>query len=161
VDGGSATQIWTLPANHHHIDIWGADGVPTVLTGEEPARYRSLFPPQNGYRVVVITMAPESDQGKDIDRQEVARRWDEKYPGLHANMFMAMDPEMPGMHWTKTVDIGFVLEGEIELELDEATTLLRAGECFVQNGTRHSWHNRTDAPCKMLLILVGAEQAAL
>jgi len=28
----------------------------------------------------------------------------------------------------------------------------------VQNGTRHAWRNRSDAPCSMAIVLIGAGQ---
>ena len=52
------------------------------------------------------------------------------------------------MHTTDTVDFDVVVSGEIWLELDDgAEVKLEAGDCVVQNGTRHSWHNRSSEPC--------------
>ena len=42
-------------------------------------------------------------------------------------------------HHTDTVDVGFLLEGSIELILDDGDHLLRAGDSFVLNGNDHSW----------------------
>jgi mannose-6-phosphate isomerase-like protein (cupin superfamily) len=37
-----------------------------------------------------------------------------------------------------------VLSGEVYLELDDgADVLLKPGDCVIQNGTRHAWHNRS------------------
>ena len=48
------------------------------------------------------------------------------------------------MHTTQTVDLDLVLEGEIWLELDDGEeVLLGPGDCVIQNGTRHAWHNRS------------------
>jgi quercetin dioxygenase-like cupin family protein len=42
------------------------------------------------------------------------------------------------MHTTDTVDMEFVISGEIVLELDDGVeTTLRAGDVNIQNGTRH------------------------
>jgi hypothetical protein len=47
------------------------------------------------------------------------------------------------MHRTDTIDYGVLLAGELWLELDDGRQqLLKAGDSFVQNGTRHAWHNR-------------------
>jgi quercetin dioxygenase-like cupin family protein len=68
-----------------------------------------------------------------------------------------MEPETPGMHTTDTVDIDIVLSGEVWLELDDgAEVKLEAGDCVIQNGTRHAWHNRTDSPVQMFAALIGA-----
>jgi quercetin dioxygenase-like cupin family protein len=73
-------------------------------------------------------------------------------------MFDTNERDNPGMHTTATVDFDMVLSGEVWLELDGgAERMLRAGDCVIQNGTRHAWHNRSDAPCVMLVVLLGAE----
>lgn len=46
----------------------------------------------------------------------------------------------PLMHRTHSLDIGIILEGEVEMELEDGgTTLLRRGDVFVQRGTMHAW----------------------
>ncbi|MFW0796731.1 cupin domain-containing protein [Gordonia sp. CPCC 205515] len=59
-------------------------------------------------------------------------------------------------HKTDSIDFAVVLEGEIWLLLDDGETLLRAGDVIVQRGTAHSWSNRTDRPCRMAFLLLGA-----
>jgi quercetin dioxygenase-like cupin family protein len=64
------------------------------------------------------------------------------------------------MHTTATIDYGVVLSGEATLELDDgATTVLRPGDCYIQNGARHRWSNRGDVPAVLAVALVGAEHA--
>lgn len=61
------------------------------------------------------------------------------------------------MHRTITQDYGIVLEGEIELELDDGQCKkLKAGDVVIQRGTIHAWHNRTDKVCRIAFILVDA-----
>ncbi|TQE29220.1 cupin domain-containing protein [Streptomyces ipomoeae] len=67
-----------------------------------------------------------------------------------------MELDNPGMHTTPTVDYGIVLSGEATLELDDgATTRLSAGDIVIQNGTRHAWRNRGEAPVTLAFVLVG------
>jgi hypothetical protein len=67
------------------------------------------------------------------------------------------DPDQPGMHSTRTVDVGLVLDGSVHLELDSgATTELHAGDWYVQNGARHAWRNRSERACRLAIFLVGA-----
>lgn len=67
--------------------------------------------------------------------------------------------ENPGMHTTDTIDYGIVLSGEIDMELDEGREVhFRAGDCLVQNGTRHRWQNRSEEPCIIAFIMVGAKR---
>jgi len=64
-----------------------------------------------------------------------------------------------GMHVTDTVDMYFVLSGEVWLELDEGNErLVRAGDTLVQNGTVHAWHNRANEPCRMVSFMAGANR---
>ena len=62
------------------------------------------------------------------------------------------------MHRTHSVDYGIVLEGEIDMEVDDGETVhLKQGDVVVQRGTIHAWINRSDAPCKMAWILIHAD----
>jgi hypothetical protein len=38
---------------------------------------------------------------------------------------------------------------------DVAEVRLGPGDCVVQNGTRHRWHNRTSRPCVIAVALLG------
>ena len=72
--------------------------------------------------------------------------------------------EFPGysetqMHTTDTVDYATILSGEIWLILDDGVEeRLTPGDCIVQNGTRHAWHNRSSEPCVMAGVTVGAKR---
>lgn len=63
------------------------------------------------------------------------------------------------MHRTLSLDYGVVVSGEIVLELDggEEKTV-RTGEFIVQGGVNHKWTNRTDEPCRIAFVMVGAEK---
>jgi quercetin dioxygenase-like cupin family protein len=61
------------------------------------------------------------------------------------------------MHRTSSVDYGIVLQGEIDLELDDgAVTSVRAGEIVVQRGTIHAWVNNTSDWCRIAFVLIDA-----
>jgi quercetin dioxygenase-like cupin family protein len=79
----------------------------------------------------------------------------QKLPG----MMEVLEMDHPGMHTTDTVDFDVVISGEVYLELDDgAEVLLTAGDCVIQNGTRHAWHNRSSEKCVVAVTLVGAER---
>ena len=66
------------------------------------------------------------------------------------------------MHRTQTLDFGVVLEGSIQLELDDgATTSAGPGDVVVQRGTIHAWENVTDAPCRIAFVLIAATPLAI
>jgi mannose-6-phosphate isomerase-like protein (cupin superfamily) len=145
-----------LPGATFHR-LWASDAMvqlPTDGTAPDAPRY---FPPAGGFRFGVFTLGPDTvtaSEGIDFGAAlaEVAR----KLPGLADSM----EPAAPGMHTTDTIDYDFVLSGEVWLELDNGAQVhLRAGDCVVQNGTRHAWRNKSAAPCVLAFALVGARRA--
>ncbi|KAJ7080070.1 hypothetical protein C8R43DRAFT_1052986 [Mycena crocata] len=66
------------------------------------------------------------------------------------------------MHRTLSLDYAVVLSGEIVLSLDggEEKTI-KTGEVMVQRGANHAWHNRTQEPCRILVVMVGTEKIVL
>jgi quercetin dioxygenase-like cupin family protein len=61
------------------------------------------------------------------------------------------------MHRTETLDYVIVLDGEIEMALDESTVTLKAGDVLIQRGTNHSWVNRSTEPARVAFILIDAK----
>ena len=62
------------------------------------------------------------------------------------------------MHRTRSVDYAIVLEGEIDMLLDDAEVHLRAGDVLVQQGTNHAWVNRGAATCRIAFVLIDAKE---
>jgi quercetin dioxygenase-like cupin family protein len=62
----------------------------------------------------------------------------------------------PRNHRTDSIDYIVVLSGEIDMELDDSTVHLRAGDVMVQRGTIHNWVNRGTEPCVLAVILIAA-----
>jgi quercetin dioxygenase-like cupin family protein len=63
----------------------------------------------------------------------------------------------PHMHRTETIDYVIVLKGEIEMDMDESTVTLKAGDIMIQRGTNHAWANRSAAPARVAFVLIDAE----
>jgi len=63
----------------------------------------------------------------------------------------------PRNHRTDSIDFIVVLSGEIDMELDDTTVHLKAGDVMVQRGTIHNWINRGTAACVLAVILVAAK----
>lgn len=80
-------------------------------------------------------------------------------PGGTSFRLVRIEPEGGmAMHATETIDYLVVLSGEVALEPDGgATVFLRAGDCVVQLGGRHAWHNRGPGPCVLAAVIVGAQ----
>ncbi|HMG59664.1 MAG TPA: cupin domain-containing protein [Burkholderiales bacterium] len=61
------------------------------------------------------------------------------------------------MHRTETIDYVIVLSGEIDMETDDSTIKLKAGDVLVQRGTNHAWINHGTEPARVAFILVDAK----
>ncbi len=60
------------------------------------------------------------------------------------------------MHRTETIDYIAVLDGEIDMDMDDSSVTLRAGDIMVQRGTNHAWVNRSAAPARLAIVLLDA-----
>ena len=60
-------------------------------------------------------------------------------------------------HRTDSIDYITVIAGEIDMELDEGSVHLQAGDVMVQRGTIHNWVNRGPAPCVLSVVLIDAK----
>jgi quercetin dioxygenase-like cupin family protein len=76
---------------------------------------------------------------------------------------MNLPPNTPGrMHRTDTVDIIFVMDGKIDMGMDEgASVTLEKGDVMVQQGTNHSWDNVYDENCRLAIILIDGKPGTL
>jgi quercetin dioxygenase-like cupin family protein len=61
------------------------------------------------------------------------------------------------MHRTETIDYIVMLSGEIDMDMDDSTVKLRAGDIMVQRGTNHAWVNRSNAPARLAIVLLDAK----
>jgi quercetin dioxygenase-like cupin family protein len=63
----------------------------------------------------------------------------------------------PHLHRTETVDYVIVIEGEIEMDMDDSTVKLKAGDVMIQRGTNHAWANRGTKRARVAFVLIDAE----
>ena len=142
-----------LPGMEFHR-LWGADAVPQLPSNGTPPPHPLYFPPATGFRFGFFTVPPETQTPPDPHTLFAALgELQSKLPGLAE----VLEPMHPGMHTTDTVDFDVILSGEVYLELDAgAEVLLKPGDCVIQNGTRHAWHNRSSQPCLIAVTLIGA-----
>lgn len=136
--------------------LWGSDSSPKLPSDGTPPSQPRYFPPKHGFRFGFFTIPP--DATARVEQLNTSSAIDEiqlKLPG----MLEILERDHPGMHTTDTVDFDVVVSGEVVLELDDgAEVLLKAGDCVIQNGTRHAWRNRSSANCVIAVTLLGAER---
>jgi len=63
------------------------------------------------------------------------------------------------MHASDTIDVLFVLSGAIELIVEGGSTVLRAGDSVVQQGTKHSWRVVGNEPVTFAGVLISGRRA--
>jgi len=147
--------------------IWGSDTMVALPCDGSPPSQPQFFPPKSGFRFGMFTLppasgtkAPPTNTPQTGSRQSPTsaelEEMEQKLPGL----LKFLEADHPGMHTTDTVDFDVVVFGEVVLELDDgAEVLLKAGDCVIQNGTRHVWHNRSSDRCVIAFSLVGADRS--
>ena len=64
------------------------------------------------------------------------------------------------MHKTETIDYVIVMDGEVDMLLDDSEVHMVAGDVMVQRGTWHGWTNRGDKTCRIAFILVDATRSS-
>ena len=73
---------------------------------------------------------------------------------------MGIDPATQGYarhantHRTRTIDYAIVLDGEIDMLLDDTEIHVKAGDVVVQQATNHAWVNNGTKPCRIAFILI-------
>jgi hypothetical protein len=145
--------VGLIPGAEFHA-LWGSD-TPHHLPANTTSggKTQTWFPPAGGFRFGLVTLPPDAEASKlDMPIDAAFAEFRQKLPG----MLETMEPENPGMHMSDTIDFVYIVSGEIWLDLgDGAPTRVSAGECVIQNGTRHAWRNSSTAPCVMAVALIG------
>jgi len=142
--------------------IWGANELPAVGPDEREITFSPYFPEPGGIRFLLLRLPPDTAPAgaqlpESVDPAEALAEAERVFPGVLA----ALTPDEFGRHRTDTVDVNLLLDGELWLELDDGTEKrLSPGDCVVQRGANHAWHNRTTRPALMASVLIGAQRSA-
>ncbi|MFM5954550.1 MAG: cupin domain-containing protein [Novosphingobium sp.] len=145
----------------------GLQPVQRVVTGHDAAG-RAVFRSED---VTPTKMIPSGDASfllvwttetvpADNNDETDGRKRDAGLTLNHGSVIRVVDM-LPGkqspMHRTNSIDYGIVLEGEIELELDDgAKKTVRQGGIIIQRGTNHLWRNTSDKVCRIAFVLIEA-----
>jgi hypothetical protein len=132
--------------------LWKTEGIPSVPAGEEILKNKQgiNFPDSPGntsFAVNILepdTVVLEKTKKMGIDAKKIWREF------FHDEL---------GMHTTNTVDYDLIISKEIWMEVDDGVEVhLRAGDCVIQNGTRHAWRNKSKNNCVMATVMIGANR---
>ncbi|HEY4407286.1 MAG TPA: cupin domain-containing protein [Xanthobacteraceae bacterium] len=150
-DGDNPHKVVRPNRNTVSRMLWMTDRVPAALSGADRAAASvGIAPPAGGsvFRIVEfppITPEVERLAPDDMDGELAA----------HAPK-RGLPPRHPLMHRTRTVDYAIVMEGEIDMLLDDSEVHLKAGDVVIQQGTNHAWVNRGTQACRIAFVLIDA-----
>lgn len=127
--------------------LWLTDETPADITRDDDRSLREIGvpPPAGGSVFRIVDFPPE--QGAR-SRDEILREMGIN-PGGAARHH--------AMHRTRSIDYAVVLDGEIDMLLEDSQVHLRAGDVLVQQGTDHAWVNRGAVSCRIAFVLIEAK----
>jgi hypothetical protein len=133
--------------------LWVLDAIPARYSGsgDFAAVEIGIPPPPRGVVFRVVEFPPLGQ----LDAAAEKRLADASGLGQHRKPGEA--PRHPFMHRTRSVDFGIILEGEIDMLLDDSEVHLTAGNVVVQQATNHAWVNRGTKTCRIAFILIDGE----
>jgi hypothetical protein len=164
VDGTGKAVVLFDGANPHKVVrpnrgvtsrlLWVTDATPADMSGaaDRAAVTVGIHPTAGGsiFRVIDFPpTAPDIDKlGNDYMHKQIGEDAPKRgYPPRH-----------PLMHRTRTIDYAIILDGEIDMLLDDSEVHLKAGDVLIQQGTNHAWVNRGAKACRIAFVLIDAKE---
>lgn len=137
VSGRSRVLKDTEVADHYWVNLWSVTGAEPL--GADDADLNPAFPPKGaGSGAWMIVSVPPVAEMKAT---------------LAAQGTEGIDPD--GFHLTGTVDFVVILDGPVELVLDDGSVTAQPGDLVVQRNTNHAWYNHGDKPIRLLAMMMG------
>ncbi len=157
---GKAVALFDAPLQAKQRSSGGNGMTLLWVTGEFPVDLMSstdraqtqvgVPPPAGGTIFRIVDFAPATGTAAPVDHHQIL-------------LSMGIDPATQGYarhantHRTRTIDYAIVLEGEIDMLLDDSEVHVKAGDVLVQQGTNHAWVNNGSKPCRIAFILIDAK----
>ena len=133
--------------------LWVTDECPADISGpkDRAAIEIGTSPPPAGSVFRIVDYPPATPE---MEKKDATARMKELE---HEPAIRGLPPRHPFMHRTRTIDYAIIMEGEIDMLLDEDEIHLKAGDVLVQQGTNHAWVNRSGKMCRIAFVLVDAK----
>lgn len=127
------SATWSEPEAGSGGDLWILKNIPFDLTDSTD--------PLDGYTMAMLPLP---------------------FEGAYAivRMFTWNPGFVSGMHCTDTIDFVFLISGQLEMILENGSTILQVGDTVVQRGTMHDWRVVGNEPCTLVGIMIGATPRA-
>jgi mannose-6-phosphate isomerase-like protein (cupin superfamily) len=133
--------------------VWVTDETPARMDLREDRADRTMGvpPPANGSVLRVVDFPPVTPEAEALDQQALLNSM-----GANHHSHDGAKARHPYMHRTKSVDYAIVLEGEIDMLMDDSEVHLKGGDILIQQGTNHAWVNRSQDICRIAFVLIDA-----
>ena len=160
------TQISNgLPGVHRHI-TGHDDAGRAVIVSSSPGNWTSLFNDDLAFNVLYTTSEMPVSLNDDKDLKTHNELISSGKMGLvnpNGTVCRMVDfrpGSKPLMHRTQSLDYGLVLEGEVEMILDDGMTkIMKRGDVAVQRATNHGWRNTSQTEwARMFFVLQDCEK---
>jgi mannose-6-phosphate isomerase-like protein (cupin superfamily) len=140
--GNGVTNLWVT--SEFPVDVGGAGD-----RGRTPV---AVPPPPHGtvFRIVDFPPAANAAAVSPVDHHSLLAA-------------MGIDPATqgharhPNTHRTRTIDYAIVLDGEIDMLMDDADIHVKSGDVLIQQGTNHAWVNNSGKNCRIAFVLIDAQ----
>ena len=135
--GNGMTLLWST--SEFPVDVAGSADRAQTQVGVPPAANGTVFR--------IVDFAPTPPHAAPVDHHQIL-------------VSMGIDPATQGYarhantHRTRTIDYAIVLDGEIDMLLDDSEIHVKAGDVLVQQATNHAWVNNGTKPCRIAFILI-------
>jgi mannose-6-phosphate isomerase-like protein (cupin superfamily) len=137
--------------------LWVTGETPADISG--PADRAALAmgkigisPPPGGSVFRIVEFPPVGPEADKLDNNFLHHQIGGEAPSR------GLPPRHPFMHRTRTIDYAIVMDGEIDMLLDDSEIHMKAGDVLVQQGTNHAWVNRGKEPCRIAFILIDSKE---
>jgi mannose-6-phosphate isomerase-like protein (cupin superfamily) len=150
----SATPKARSPGGNAVLNLWVTSEFPADLNGsqDESEKRVGVPPPSSGTIFRIVDFPPTS--------KHAATSHEDHVKTLTA---MNIDPATrgyarhPNTHRTKSIDYAIVLDGEIDMLMDDSEVHLKTGDVLVQQATNHAWVNNSGEVCRVAFVLIDAD----
>src|SRR5262245_52467981 len=123
----SAPNVKQRQAGNASTLLWVTDESPAALSQSDRAAREIGVPPPRSGTIFRLAEFPPGVGGEVRDNETLLRDF-----GIGADVARGHAPRHPAIHRTRSLDYVVVLEGEIDLLLDDRDVRLKAGDVVVQ-----------------------------
>ena len=151
---GAAPNVKQRQAGNASTLLWVTDETPARVSGGEDRAAREIgVPPPRRGTIFRLAEFPPGVGGEVRDNETVLRDF-----GIGPDVKRGHPPRHPAIHRTRSLDYVVVLEGEIDLLLDDRDVRLTAGDVIVQQATNHARINRGTVTCRLAMVFIDAQE---